>query len=134
MCESIWTHVLLSFSADVVHRCVLHFAYNFAFLPLCLLWGELDFYLQYELDGKWERMTTRQVSIAVHGKQPEQFTVRETVFGPVITDVPKVCCVTSGVGFIAGCVCVACNHSKRGFLAPAFRSHTTHSCTHSVGN
>lgn len=41
---------------------------------------------EYELDGGWRKMDVREETIQVADGEPRQLTVRETVFGPVVSE------------------------------------------------
>ena len=44
---------------------------------------------QYEFDGQWRNMKTSQQTILVRDGEPVTFTLRETHFGPVVTDLAE---------------------------------------------
>lgn len=41
---------------------------------------------QYEVDGEWRAMSVRQETLKVAGGEPVELTVRETVYGPVVSE------------------------------------------------
>ncbi len=53
---------------------------------LFLLTTDSDHPNQYELDGTWEPMAVRQETILVADGEPIDLTVRETQFGPVVSE------------------------------------------------
>jgi penicillin amidase len=50
-----------------------------------LLKTDADHPGQYEVDGEWLDMETREEIIAVKGGEPVTLTIRESIFGPVVT-------------------------------------------------